>query len=874
MISNEYNRFMQSFDGDVPAEVCKLANIISSHLDEIIPLGTAAGRRVQKIVELSQLEFEVAPSECIVDIDADPANVNEVSKLKSLTVGPFRGFAKSESFDLDSQIVLIYGPNGSGKSSFCEALEYGLLGTVEEAQSKRFRDARDYLKNAHTDVFEPPVIEAEVRGIVEPQNVISDEELFRFCFVEKNRIDNFSRIAAHLPARQTELISSLFGLDSFNEFVHGFSAQIDNRYIDLIGTKSENLTEKQQSLVGSNKTIEDSTQALSDLATNEQMLADKYHKDMLFGDFVIALGTPENPGEIQQLDDELSTPEPQLSLLKHGELIKARVSVEQAIKELQGKETELAESSEDLSYKNLYQSVIELKEVSSEKCPACNTPLEQSTENPFSAATSGLAKLEHLSELEEQRDEFRRAQLASIKSIHDILKKTCQHIGDKNNPNPLNDYLIGNELLLDNVWWQNLFTIDKQEQSAWLELEQQVLKLEAQDEAILQERVKRQQKIDGLKELRELYVEVIKLQTSRQTLEDGIEVAKTAIASFDEDNAVLIKEVEQEKEIVIQNKSISVAYAGFVSLLNIYKDSLPNKLVADLGEQVVHLYNSFNRDDAPNQLLADLRLPVAPGDQIQISFVDEPDTYFDALHILSEGHIRCIGLAILLAKNLKEDSPLLIFDDPVNAIDDEHRDAIRRTLFEDGYFDNKQIILTCHGEEFFKDIQNLLGAERTRASKRLTFLPQLDEKHIRIDFHSTPRNYVLAAQERLERLETRGALEKSRQALEVLTKGKIWRYVNRHGDGNLSIKLRAPNAPIELRNLTEQLKKQLSRPEFMHENKDDVLGEVTKLLGENGDSREWRYLNKGTHEEDGRAEFDRIAVTRIVESLTALDSIL
>ncbi len=244
------------------------------------------------------------------------------------------------------------------------------------------------------------------------------------------------------------------------------------------------------------------------------------------------------------------------------------------------------------------------------------------------------------------------------------------------------------------------------------------------------------------------------------------------------------------------------------------------------------------------------------------------------MHILSEGHIRCIGLAILLAKNLKENSPLLIFDDPVNAIDDEHRDAIRRTLFEDGYFDNKQIILTCHGEEFFKDIQNLLGAERTRASKRLTFLPQLDEKHIRIDFHSTPRNYVLAAQERLERLETRGALEKSRQALEALTKGKVWNYLNRYGDGNLSIKLRTPNAPIELRNLTEQLRKQLSRPEFVHENKDGVLGEINKLLGENGNSREWRYLNKGTHEEEGRAEFDRNAVTSIVESLTALDTIL
>ena len=228
----------------------------------------------------------------------------------------------------------------------------------------------------------------------------------------------------------------------------------------------------------------------------------------------------------------------------------------------------------------------------------------------------------------------------------------------------------------------------------------------------------------------------------------------------------------------------------------------------------------------------------------------------------------------MLAKNLKENCPILIFDDPVNAIDDDHREAIRRTLFEDDYFQGRQIILTCQGEEFFKDIQNLLGAERTKISRRLTFLPQLGEKHIRIDFQSTPRNYLLAAQDHLDKLETRNALEKARQALEALTKGKIWRYVSKHGDGNLSIKLHAANSPIELRNLTEQLKTKLSQQEFTHVAKDSILNPITTLLGISGDSREWRYLNKGIHEEADRAEFDRGTVKSIVDSLADLDSAL
>jgi hypothetical protein len=95
---------------DVPDNVCKLANIVLDHLDSITPLGTANGLRVKEIVKLAQREFNKAGSECTVEIKNTQADANGISKLKSLTVGPFRGFSKPETFDLDSQIVLIYGP--------------------------------------------------------------------------------------------------------------------------------------------------------------------------------------------------------------------------------------------------------------------------------------------------------------------------------------------------------------------------------------------------------------------------------------------------------------------------------------------------------------------------------------------------------------------------------------------------------------------------------------------------------------------------------------------------------------------------------------------------------------------------------------------
>src|SRR5690606_32192220 len=227
---------------------------------------------------------------------------------------------------------------------------------------------------------------------------------------------------------------------------------------------------------------------------------------------------------------------------------------------------------------------------------------------------------------------------------------------------------------------------------------------------------------------------------------------------------------------------IKSAYSAFVRKLNNYSSNLPAKLVADLGELVVALYNAFNRNDSDAELLANVTLPLAQNQRLKIAFGNQPEKFYDALHVLSEGHIRCLGLAILLAKNLKENAPVLIFDDPVNAIDDDHRESIRRTLFEDHYFSGKQIILTCHGEEFFKDIQNLLPAQTASQAKSLSFLPRLGEQHIRVDFNCAPRNYILAAREHMNKNEIRVALAKSRQALESLTKGKLWRYVSRYGD--------------------------------------------------------------------------------------------
>ena len=872
MINEEYRRFLQTLtEFQIPEGVYKIANLVLEHLEVLQPLTTYQGQRIKKVVELAQSLWQELPSSLDLKIAEVPTRATSISHLKSLTVGPFRGFARQEVFDLNSSVSLIYGPNGTGKSSFSEALEYGLLGDVAEAYNKRI-STQDYLKNAHVNRFEPPIIEAfDSEGEAHP--IAANETLFRFCFVEKNRIDNFSRIAAQLPARQTELISTLFGLDDFNEFVLNFTSEMD-RYIDLVGVESQKLQQKRLALVSEKQTIDGSAAAFAALAQDEFNLANQYEQGITFDQLTSKLGNSETPGEIAALEGELLQP-----LAAKTELtVTALLSKQQAIEEHQSalttKQRELEAASTELSFKQLYTAVSALGEVSKDECPACKTPLNKTYNDPFELATQELEKLAHLSQLEQERDDLEAKLANDIKQVYQSLKTCTDRLSKDIEPNPLASFTVQQETQVTLGWWQSLLDTGTDGVSGWQRLRDQIQQLEQMDNDIDQAHQQRTKKQARLTQLRKLERQMIILQERRKTVENNLQTAENTVAGFNEENKALIAKAAAEKTLIPINNDIATSYNQFVVLLSNYKDKLPAKLVADLGDKVVELYNAFNRNDSPKDLLASIRLPLAQGQRLEIAFQTAPEKYFDALHILSEGHIRCLGLAILLAKNLNEACPLLIFDDPVNAIDDDHRESIRLTLFEDDFLEGKQIILTCHGEEFFKDIQNLLGAEKSTLARNFTFLPQLDEQHIRIDFNCPPRNYIIAAKAHMDRLEIRDALAKSRQALEYLTMDKVWKYVKRHGDGELSISMRDKKSPIGLLNLTQQLDKKLTKTNFSHENKEAVHGPIKTLLGIGSDSREWSYLNKGTHEESDRVEFDRAKVSIIVEALDKLDTAL
>ncbi|MCA9423113.1 MAG: AAA family ATPase [Nitrospira sp.] len=874
MIRAEYLRFLKALNnGGVAADVRKIANLVLQHLNTLIPLSTAQGQRIKKMAKLAQTNWSSVSSEIQPPSKQVAEQTCPIAQLKRLTVGPFRGFAKQEDFDLATQLVLIYGPNGTGKSSFCEALEYGLLGNVAEADSKRFRNQHDYFKNAHTKSFTPPILVGEDN---QGNEIIisANETLYRFCFVEKNRIDNFSRIAAQAPSKQSELISTLFGLDVFTEFVRNFTDTMDGRYIDLEGVKAKELNEKRQTLAGHQQQLKTTIpEELRSIEDEEKVLASEYREGCVFIQMVTELnGSENNVGLIKRLEDDLQKPIASKSNVTIAGLQMLKQSIETEIGERNTKQAELSKASQQVSFKQLYESVKKLKESSPEQCPACQTPLSQVRVNPFDHADAELIKLQHLGQVQEEVMRLEGDIGTSLIKLSEIIKTCCSRFPE-NNQLSVFQTAAGNTAATDR--WNSFHQQLSDGFTPWQHAEAQVKQLEDVDNQIDKAEQKRTEKQSELGRLREFSKQIVKLQTRRETANSSKKNAEEAIGKFDTENAQLIADVEAEKATIVQNQAISRAYATFVQKLNAYKNGLPAQLVANLGETVVQLYNAFNRYDAKNEQLSIVRLPLQQNQRLEIAFKNDPATFFDALHILSEGHIRCLGFAILAAKNIKENCPLLIFDDPVNAIDDEHRHAIRETLFVDDYFIRKQLIIAVHGEEFFNRTHQIIGKEAAKKAFSYLFSPR-DDHHIRVNSLNRPKNYVLAARELYDTGEYRDSLMSARRALENLSE-KAWFHYGKHCDNSdspISVSRRAPNQPWDLRGLADNLRSKINKSKGDIPNKGQIVNSLSDVLGTDATQPPWIYLNKGTHDETDLPEFDQQTVNQIVTALERLDAAL
>jgi len=866
-VHSEYHRFLTNLaQREVHDDVRRLAHLVLNHLQPLTEVGTARRARSMRLAPLALehlAQMPIAHEEDAQRPEGGPA----LSRLNKLEVGPFRGFMRQETFDLSHDITLVYGANGTGKSSFCEALEVAMLGSISEATVKRV-DQRTYCNNVRLRRHVAPML--STIGANEEEIVQPDESEYRFCFIEKNRLDDFARIAARTPGDQRQLIATLFGVERFSEFVRGFNPSLDQDLM-LVGAKASQLTQLRQQLANSEQIIDTHLQKIAAIETLERALAQRVLPGSTYQACVdwLLLDTPHQQGRLPYLKAQLDAVPPaehEVTQARLQELLEDAYRIQHLWQESSG---QLEARAGEVSYTQLYEAVLALSDDAT-TCPACGTELAAVAQDPFSKARKGLEQLAQLAALQQQEsslkteleeaermlwEEMRRVVAASTSVCPAILQATGL---PQLPPTPKGNWL-GAWVDGEQYGWNGLLRIaDIIEQS-----DAQAREARAERAALAQER-------DILEQYR---LEIERLRTTRTAANQELTAARQTVAQFNEANRELIQAVEAEVPLVAQNQRVKAAYDSFLPEIQTYMAALPGLLLQGLGEHARNLYNAFNRGDPPGDLLHALWLPIAENGKIEVEFAGEPGHKYDALVVFSEGHIKCLGLAILLAKNISQGCPVVIFDDVVNAIDDDHRDGIWRTFFEDGLLNGKQVILTSHAEEFLHRIQQELGVARAAAIKRYKFLPHHGENELRVDSDPPTKNYVLLAQQALAVDEKREALQQARPALESLT-DRIWTWLGRRADGRIELKLSGPRSPWELNNKCSKLRSAIRRIADQYFGAADVVSALDQLLGVNAGSIEWGYLNSGVHDAQRDHEFDRATVRTIVESITELDTAL
>lgn len=871
-IKSQFNQFIRVLKSDElsPYEI-KLINLIAENFDSIASVGTAAGKRAILLNELINENRETLKT--FLPKIEDKANeiTKDIVKIDSIEIENFRGFASKENFDLSKPKILVYGPNGSGKTSFCEALEFSLLGFLSEADAKRI-DVKKYITNVNTGKYSHPLIKAK-NSKGEIVDITPNPDSYYFCFIEKNRIIDFARYSSKTQGQQENLLATLFGLDEFYSFISGFTDNISGK-IPIESQNQKELDKKTFELEGHKQSIKTSNEKLADFEKQKQAISENSKLNMKFDELDLFInGNQDTKGRIVIIELELRKPKGNLHIHSSvNELFESIFNIEKVLSTFEVNNTKFEQEKEKINFIELFKLVENFEDTLSDKCPVCETPVEQAKINPYENAKAKLNELKEIAKIQHERD------IAWPNLVLDVYNFTNSFESRKKSADELKvEFVINISQQLKDVQKEKseqktyvsdlkaFFKNIKLHKKSLVELEHQIIITNSISNQHIETQKKLQSEIDNLLVIKS---QVDQLKADIRSHVDIINTAEKVIKEFDATNNPLIEAIQKENILIDDNKKFVEAYSILLQKLYKYKRELPLSLVTNLNGLTKDFYNFINQGDCNFELIDNIILPSNAGDRIKLTFQDKPEIELDAMHILSEGHTRCLGLSILLSKVVYDRLPFIVFDDIVNAIDHDHRGNIRELLFDNPIINEKQIIITSHSEEYIKDIENKHFTTSGLESERIlyTFLKPTSKT---VRKRETTKHYLNKAATHIEENSYRDCLMECRRALENLS-NSLWKKASNKYNFQISYKVRTPNAPPDLMGIVNSLKKELTSlkvPVF-----DNCLQILTWIAGlETTNNQIWNYLNKGTHEESDRDDFDSKIVEEVLHKLCQLE---
>lgn len=857
---HEFLTWVDTLETDKLSEYeIKMLSILINDFEEIASAGTAAGRRAKllgkKISELNGQVIKSLPHYKIVNVVE-----KDIERIESLDVERFRGFGVGQNFTFEKQYTFFHGPNGSGKTSFCEALEYCMLGSIEEASARNIPTEK-YIIHAGEKRGNNPVLKCKYSS-GEVKECIPNYTRYRFGFVEKNRIDGFSHMSATSAKTQTERMAALFGLSEFQDYVKNFTSAENlgtDKYIKVSASAQNEYEKAVDAIKPLEKQLKEAEETLKTEKTLMCSLIEKLgNPDVTTVEDVEKFFTDSKEGVITKYT--LEAEKNKWIVLEKGALENLEKNIIPFIgyfDEVKKSNTEILSDISAVNLVDLFNAVAKLDAENYDRCPVCLTPFNETKVNPFENSKSELEKLKKI-------ELAKKSTKDNVKKIIENYERVFKEIATIKHANLLGDvnYSLFEKTTLQSV---DVECLSSNVELIFDELKKIVDKLDTCNKFEMEKdynirAIEHNKEYDTkLEAVQKTYKEIVEKNSSVNEKQKNYEALINTVSEAKKNIERLAKMAETENKEVSFNKKMIEAYGSIIEKLTAYVSSLPAIMARNLSDKVREYYNYINDGDADFELIKEIRLPLAANEKITIEMEDGVSQ--DALHILSEGHVKILGLSILLAKAISEGITFLIFDDIVNSVDDDHRDGVARLLMTHTDFSNMQMILTCHGEIFVSMLEEYVSSSNLMT--RYMFLPAdtLDERGVFIKYQD-PSIPLEVAKRKFEDNQLKDSAMSCRRAVECIT-SKLWKKLS-PSIGGISVKLRGLQGQPDLYSVTSAL---YEHTKGKYVQGAEIINEDLKKMME---ASSWAKLNKGTHEDKNVPEFSRGEIKQLIELVEKL----
>ncbi|MDF9756908.1 AAA family ATPase [Pseudomonas hunanensis] len=658
------------------------------------------GRNYQRVAARFKKVLDKRP-----ELDRTPPS--GLGALDYLRVRNFRGFGEFGADDKGTFIRfsklknIFYAPNGGGKSSLCEAIEICTTGDIKEA-ARRKTKLKQYIARGET--------KPQLALLGTNKLKIAPSISWSSCFIDRNRLQEFSLLGSKdTGSGESDVLATLFGLEELQEVISRF-VRPDSFTLKAFmrADQAEALTnlERARTELGQLRS-KHRTDLYAAISQTCQLLGLRADQDYEIRPKVQRLRKTIDM-HIRGAERLRAAKAPVVIPIKH--VARTSAIARRLLSRKKQVETLFLQMASDVNYRAVFEALeaLEAAEQPSEQtCPACLTPLDQVTVNPFERARDQIKALEALEALKQSKlkNDAQVVLWASriATGVNSVKANAYADVPCPLAMDALEAVLIEFHTATDRT------TVAGSVLNAFIAL---CADSTVQIEAYLRACERKQREVDQAEvQAARLDALIEHLKQVDESLKRQFDLKTQALTGFTDANNRMLALIGQRTALLndsVDNshfnqlvKDLEAEYRTLYSDLLDYKLELEKARITGIEAKAAEYYRAINNHDDDHEQIETLAFEkLTESYRIKITNVD--GSLLDAFAVLSEGHLRALGLSILLAMAEKNNFPLIVFDDVVNAIDTDHRSNIIDLFFNDDYLRRIQMVVTTHDRLFWE----------------------------------------------------------------------------------------------------------------------------------------------------------------------------